>query len=243
MTTTVSPTLSYRETIAGFGAGVVGTIIGFPFDTVKTTMQTSSDRRTMFGTFKKIYQSEGVSRFYRGVASPLLALTILNTMNFTAYAAACRKLGISEGPGRSSFQPLVFLAGSAVGPIAALVSTPFELVKIQMQISKQFASSVLAARAIASENGFTSLYRGHSVNTSRECLFLGTYFMTYEHLRYTMASILPLSIAIPVSGGLAGSVGWFVSFPLDSIKANIQVIASIVNMLLTTNFIFIVLLG
>ena len=34
--------------------------------------------------------------------------------------------------------------------------------------------------------------------------------------------ILPSSIAIPLSGGISGGIGWFISFPLDCIKANVQ---------------------
>lgn len=213
--------LSYRETVAGAGAGMVGTLIGYPFDAVKTTMQTSGVSRSMFATFRHIFVAEGAAAFYRGIASPMVALTILNTLNFTSYAVACKFLGIEKSV--STLQPLYFLAGSSVGPLAALVSTPFELVKIQMQISKQYSSSMTAARCIIRENGLVSLYRGHFVNTSRECLFLGTYFMTYEHMRCSISKIIPLSVAIPISGGFAGSFGWFLSFPLDCLKSNIQV--------------------
>ena len=51
---------------------------------------------------------------------------------------------------------------------------------------------------------------------------MGTYFFVYEHSRSTFASLLPTSLAIPISGGISGAVGWFISFPLDCIKANIQ---------------------
>ena len=44
----------------------------------------------------------------------------------------------------------------------------------------------------------------------------------YEHSRGGLTDILPSSLAIPLSGGISGSIGWFISFPLDCIKANIQ---------------------
>jgi len=34
----------------------------------------------------------------------------------------------------TGFNPLVFLAGATVGPAAAFVSTPFEFLKIQLQL-------------------------------------------------------------------------------------------------------------
>ena len=36
------PLSIYSEICAGFSAGIVGTILGFPLDTLKTRMQTSS---------------------------------------------------------------------------------------------------------------------------------------------------------------------------------------------------------
>lgn len=55
-------------------------------------------------------------------------------------------------------------------------------------------------------------------------VFLGVYFSTYEHLKHYImqGQLVHPSVAVPISGGIAGSVGWFVSFPLDCIKAHIQ---------------------
>ena len=29
-------------------------------------------------------------------------------------------------------------------------------------------------------------------------------------------------VSIPIAGGISGAVGWFISFPLDCVKSNIQ---------------------
>ena len=225
----------YVEATAGFSAGVVGTLIGYPLDTVKTTMQSqvasiststpsSSSSSNMFRTCKHIYSKNGISGFFRGVASPLLALTVLNTMNFSSYATFKAMLIGEKDEERTpgSFQPMYFVAGAMAGPLASVISTPFELVKIQMQISKRYKSSIEASYLICKHNGLRALFRGHGVNTTREMTFLGTYFFVYEHSRRTFASLLPTSFAIPISGGISGAIGWFISFPLDCIKANIQ---------------------
>ena len=55
-------------------------------------------------------------------------------------------------------------------------------------------------------------------------MFLASYFYTYEGVREVLINrfqILP-QIAIPISGGISGALAWFVSFPLDCIKAGIQ---------------------
>lgn len=194
--------------------------VGFPFDTVKTKMQTTKTNMSMLSAIRVIQIEDGILGFYRGVAAPLFALTILNTMNFSVYAMLKTKLKVEKDI--TYFEPKIFLAGSAVGPVASLISTPFELVKLQMQVYKQYSSSINAAVSILHRQGILALYKGHQVNTFREMLFLGTYFTVYEHSKNIFVSSLPSVLAIPLAGGFSGSIGWFVSFPLDSIKANIQ---------------------
>jgi solute carrier family 25 (mitochondrial carnitine/acylcarnitine transporter), member 20/29 len=219
-----------NELFCGATAGVFGTILGFPFDTVKTRMQTQSQQyQTMIQTFKKIYQEEGfINGFYRGVIPPLGALTILNMMNFTVYAKFSELFQFErENRTLSRIEPKTFLAGAFAGISAAVVSTPFELVKIQMQLetlSKSFQgrNSFSAAKEIVSKYGVQRLYRGHSINTIREMVFLGTYFFVYEHSKHLLLPYFPVLLSIGISGGMSGAVGWMISFPLDCIKANIQ---------------------
>ena len=68
------------------------------------------------------------------------------------------------------------------------------------------------------------LYTGHVVNTARESVFFAYYFYTYEGIREVFIHNInkPAQIAIPLSGGLSGGISWFVSFPLDCMKAGVQ---------------------
>jgi len=225
------------EAIAGATAGVVGTTLGYPLDSIKTRMQAGASSK---GIVARIFREEGVRGFYRGVASPLAALTILNTLNFSTYARFRTLIGVSEKRlADGFFEPLVPLAAAAVGPISALISTPFELVKTQMvrsraslssSSSSSSSSSLAKAIELVREHGVASLYRGHVVNTSREIVFLSTYFAVYEHTRvHLQASSLSPSFSIPLAGGISGAIGWFVSFPLDCIKSNIQIKAPAID--------------
>lgn len=227
-----------KDALAGATAGVIGTILGFPFDTTKTTMQLSNMSATK--SIRTIYAESGFVGFYKGVGSPLVALTILNTVNFTSYAQFCSFLNVQSSIDlkKKNFEWKIPLAAACVGPIASTISTPFELVKTQMQLSASnsamtsngnvWRNSLHAAVDLVKRFGIRYLYLGHSVNTLREMLFLSTYFSVYEHLKYSLASnnvwwgsLSPL-MSVPLSGGCAGACGWFVSFPLDLIKTNIQ---------------------
>jgi len=79
--------MSVDVTISGIFAGIVGTILGFPFDTVKTKMQTNKNKyNSMRTTFYKVAVEEGLKNgFYRGIGSPLVSLTFLNMLNFSSY--------------------------------------------------------------------------------------------------------------------------------------------------------------
>jgi solute carrier family 25 carnitine/acylcarnitine transporter 20/29 len=117
------------------------------------------------------------------------------------------------------------LAGACIAPLISIVSTPFELLKTQMQlgVAKQ-ATTLSAAKAIWALHGLRGLYCGHSINILREAVFLSAYFGTYEHTKLLLCASAGLGTAagVPLAGGLAGVTGWVASFPLDCVRANIQ---------------------
>jgi solute carrier family 25 carnitine/acylcarnitine transporter 20/29 len=181
-----------------------------------------------------------VAGFYRGVGSPLVALTVLNSCNFFFYnffrdaiISKYQADNVARNIPHKIF-PTSMVACIFVAPISSLISTPFELVKIQMQLDlrssftsvdrKKYKNSLDCCLKVLREFGYRGLYLGHTVNTLREMVFLSTYFTTYESVRRNdmLASTVPLWASIPLAGGIAGALGWFISFPLDCIKAHIQ---------------------
>eukprot|EP01038_Epipyxis_sp_PR26KG_P004277 gene4277-6057_t len=223
----------WKDSIAGACAGVTGTLLGYPLDSIKTRMQVeamrmSSSNITMKRAIYHIYQENGLMGFYRGVLSPLFSLTILNTLNFTNYNYFKNVICNSSNTKHEVISGWkIGLAGSCVGPFAAIISTPFELVKTYMQLNGNNKNSLSVTFEIIRTKGVKALYVGHLVNTTREVTFLSTYFMVYEHLKASFLVSnhiinLPTPITIAISGGSAGAIGWFISFPLDCIKSNIQ---------------------
>lgn len=220
----------YKVASAGAFAGIVGTCLGYPLDVLKTRMQLSSNK-SMLEAAKTIYINDNLSGFYRGISSPIVALTLLNTVNFSAFSSFKSYLSSFES-NLLSGTSIVPISGALVGPIASMISTPFELIKTQMQLdlnnasrkneSRLFKNSFHAVTAIHFKHGFTILYLGHGVNTLREMLFLSTYFTSYEIAKKYCSDLFPSAISIPLAGGISGATGWLVSFPLDCIKSNIQ---------------------
>lgn len=98
----------------------------------------------------------------------------------------------------------------------------------QMQLDnitkKEFESSFHCLRTLVSRHGLSVVYTGHGVNTLREAAFLGNYFFVYEGLRESLIASqwLQVQVAVPVAGGCSGALAWFVSFPLDCVRAGVQ---------------------
>ena len=214
-----------QEALGGLSAGIVGTIIGYPLDLVKTRMQTSSSGKNMsiLGVAGNIVRTEGIVALYKGVAPPLISLSLLNTINFTQYCYFREFWG-----GTNGWDVRNGLAGLSGAPITSFISTVENLVKTQMQLdnvtAKRYKSSFDCVQSLTKSHGISVLYTGHVINTAREATFLGMYFYCYEGLRESILSnhMVPPQVAIPVAGGCAGAISWFVSFPLDCIRAGVQ---------------------
>ena len=220
---TPPPHLPYL--ISGFAAGSLGTLLGYPFDVCKVKMQTDFRGYPSLGkAFGRIAREEGLKGFYRGVGAPLTALTILNSLAFSIFAETKALVGAPEQAPRK-FEPRIALAALMITPFTAVISTPFELLKTQMVMrpSSYLGLNFLQSAAhIARAHGPRALYTAHVVNTAREGLFLASYFTGYEHLKGMGEQLLPAPIVVPLSGGIAGAASWFITFPLDLIKGNIQ---------------------
>ena len=261
-----TPTVDLKvEALGGLSAGIIGTVIGYPLDLVKTRMQTSAllektntspiptkptststltpkpqqQSTNLFQVGYKILRNEGISSLYKGMTPPLISLSILNTITFTSYNYIRIQYDANRG-----FDVRNFLAGFTIAPLCSTISTVEHLIKTQMQLDnvhqKRFRNSWHCLTTLVRENGGGSiriLYLGHGVNTIREGVFIGTYFYTYEGMRIKLDQIFggdpninntkdqkqkAAAWTIPFAGGLSGAWAWFVSFPLDCVKAGVQ---------------------
>ena len=68
----------------GFLYGGTNTLVGHPFDTVKTKMQTQSEhmglKTGVIDTIKNVYKIEGAVGFYRGWLPPFLGSVVYRSV-------------------------------------------------------------------------------------------------------------------------------------------------------------------
>lgn len=102
------------DVFAGTVGGIAVVIVGHPFDTTKTRLQTapSGFYRNTIDCVRKTIQWEGTKGFYRGVYSPLAGQMFFRACSFATFYSTMDYL--KEGNQPLSPQKL-FIAGATTG--------------------------------------------------------------------------------------------------------------------------------
>lgn len=98
--------------IAGFGSGIIQSIVGYPLDTIKVYSQEPSFN-------KKIK----LKNLYRGLSYPLITNSFLCSINFYTFEYFRKKY---------NYYP--FQAGAITGIISGIIINPIEIYKIKKQL-------------------------------------------------------------------------------------------------------------
>lgn len=138
-------------------------MIDYPFDTIKTRLQTASLARIVGGgsgngsvgggtpataesplqCLRNTVAREGIRGLYRGCITPCMGAAFEDGISFGVYHAVARTVG-SPPPHRAgaAARPedlpirLVFLSGACGGMCTSFISTPLELIKCRLQVDR-----------------------------------------------------------------------------------------------------------
>ena len=155
-----------KQPLIGCVCGVLGRLIEFPLDTIKTRLQTASlaalQARIAAGgraagaappplpplesplqCLRNTLSKEGVRGLYRGCITPCMGAAVEDSISFSVYHAVARAIG-STPPHRAGLPsrpedltlPGVFLAGSCGGMSTSFLVTPLELIKCRLQVDR-----------------------------------------------------------------------------------------------------------
>jgi solute carrier family 25 carnitine/acylcarnitine transporter 20/29 len=194
--------------LSGGIAGIVQTLVGHPFDTAKTIIQ-SRGRQEIIRNF---IQTPGI--WYSGAFYPLISAIVLNSFIFGIQRNIMEKLRFDGGVDANSggANNIVYrsaISGGITGTIVSIFTVPFENWKIQSQSD--------VCRQFLKENGFIkSAFHGTGITMMRESSAMFIYFGTYDYLR-TYMNYGPF-----FSGLCSGIANWGVTYPIDTIKSRIQ---------------------
>lgn len=84
--------LTLKKIIAGGISGQVFWISGYPFDVVKSFIQSCLKNVSMKAAFKFLYRRHGISYFYRGLSVTLLRAFPVSAINFVSYEYVSKRL-------------------------------------------------------------------------------------------------------------------------------------------------------
>jgi len=207
-----------REGMIGLGVGVLyGTsnvMAGHPFDTIKTKMQAQSgfESQGMIQSFMKTLRAEGIRGLYRGCVPPLWGSGIYRSTQFAVFESVytyCDGFGKTEIPMTAGIQVRVVLGGMAASTARAIIETPLELAKVRRQTGQSWQ--------------FRNLYKGFGVTLARTMGLMCTYFILVDSMRRNMADQFKKPLIGPfLVSGVAATVGWWVVWPLENMKSQVQ---------------------
>uniref|UniRef100_A0A7E5A049 Mitochondrial glutamate carrier 1-like n=1 Tax=Panagrellus redivivus TaxID=6233 RepID=A0A7E5A049_PANRE len=223
-------------------AGIVGVTCVFPIDLVKTRLQNqrvSADGKVEYKGIldcaKKTWQRGGTSTFakvgslYSGSAVNILLITPEKAIKLVANDFFRAQLAQPGEKSLSSFRGMI--AGGLAGLLQITVTTPMELLKIQMQQSGGNESAWRLAKELYQKNGIAGLYRGLISTIGRDVPFSMIYFPLFAKFdslgpRKSDGSGDAVFYHSFISGIAAGGIGSFCVTPLDCIKTRMQTIKS-----------------
>jgi len=235
--------------INGGIAGIIGVTCVFPLDLVKTRLQNQKVGpngekmyASMLDCFKKTYKAEGYFGMYRGSAVNILLITPEKAIKLAANDYFRHRL---TGPDGKLPVTREMLAGGSAGLCQIVVTTPMELLKIQLQDAGRVAAQLkasgqstahlpkISALSVTKEllrtKGILGLYKGTRATMLRDVSFSMVYFPLFANLNKLGPRKSPDSSESVfwwsfVSGMMAGSVSAAAVNPADVVKTRLQLL-------------------
>ncbi|XP_065202471.1 mitochondrial glutamate carrier 1-like [Planococcus citri] len=228
-------------------AGVIGVSVVFPLDLVKTRLQSqqigpNGERmyNSMLDCFRKTYRAEGYFGMYKGSAVNILLITPEKAIKLAANDFF--RYHLTTEPGKPL--PLIreMIAGASAGFCQIVITTPMELLKIQMQDAGRVAAQAklegktvpkISATSLTLDlirtKGILGLYKGAAATMFRDVSFSIIYFPLFARLnslgpRKSDGSGEAVLWCSFLSGCTSGSLAALLVNPIDVVKTRLQAI-------------------
>ncbi|CAI2375571.1 unnamed protein product [Moneuplotes crassus] len=218
--------------ISGTIAGICGTVVGHPLDTIKTKIQLSQGKYGGIQTFNNIVvrevkgsYSKAFLKLFNGITYPIIGNAPIVATIFSVNTLCNNLFQGSDIPQTCS----IFISGFIAGASISIFLTPTELLKIRKQAMK--LKKITYPQIIKQQYkslGIKGLYQGYCI-TLIKCTFpYGIFFVTNYKLREIFNLDLDqntsflLLVKKVFAAGIGGQCHWLCAYPLDVIKSNIQ---------------------
>lgn len=153
----------YLKFLAGALTGGTGSIIGNPFDVMKTLAQTNTTGEPLGGLVTKLYADQGIAGFYRGVQVNIIRACILNATKMGVYDATKGYITDYTGWSRKDVKTS-FISAFVAGFFMTVTVAPSDMIRTKLMNQptdvKLYDGFVDCAKKTVAEGGVLSLWRG-----------------------------------------------------------------------------------
>ncbi|XP_018372369.1 PREDICTED: mitochondrial thiamine pyrophosphate carrier-like [Trachymyrmex cornetzi] len=183
--------------VAGASASCVGTIVSFPFDTMRTRLVAQSSNHRVYNgilhSCSSILRQESPRVFFFGLLPTLLQIAPHTGLQFTFYEFFKGLYKRYTSDTDTTFYNSM-LSGSAAGLIAKTIVYPFDLAKKRLQIQgfqhgrkgfgKFFQCNGLldCLKVTVKEEGVQGLFKGLMPSQIKAAITTALHFTTYEQV-------------------------------------------------------------
>ncbi|ESS70878.1 mitochondrial carrier protein [Trypanosoma cruzi Dm28c] len=213
--------ISSSEMVAGSVAGFVEHFAMFPFDTIKTRIQSGSSPN-ITSALRQVFRSEPLTHLYRGVFPILVSAVPSHGAYFGSYESAKRVFGEDSNAS-------ILISSSCAAAAHDTIATPFDVVKQRMQMDngRRFTSSLRCARYVFEENGLRVFFVSLPTTILMNVPHVATYWTVYEGFLAFLGGGRrdkenELAVEYVAAALLAGTMASVVSSPLDVAKTHLQ---------------------
>lgn len=184
----------YVEICSGMVSGFTQTIIGHPFDTLKTLKQN-----------KLSLNSIPIRSIFKGLVPSLIQCPPLVCTTFFCNSYCYKKTNNS------------IISGMCSGFMAGLIICPMEYLKVGQQVGQRVKQKKTGNyndnRTIMSN--MCKSYKTLHIVLMREVPALTIYFSSFRHMKNNKINTF-------IAGSTSGVLSWIITYPIDTIKTRVQ---------------------
>lgn len=223
-----------QKLLVGATSGLIGTGIVYPFDIIKTHLQTHNESSlSLIGNTRRASQTillsgrGSLSNFYRGFGACIFGIAPEKAIKLAVNDYVRTKLQGANKGGDALTVGQEILAGSSAGITQLAVTVPYEGTKIKLQMQGQLHPALRkSAFELLTQMGPAGLYTGFTATLWRDLPFCMMFFPLYANLKELLRGGQPESEepfhASLIAGMISGGVSGVTVTPADVLKTRIQ---------------------
>jgi solute carrier family 25 protein 16 len=187
----------FRNFLSGSLAGVLSALATYPFDLLRTRLAFDSKtlKPSILAMASKIYHEEsaGIRNFYRGVVPTVVGMIPYAGVSFLTYEglkdfAMTFPIATMQHNNQIHLHPWGSLVCGAIsGMVAQTCSYPFEIIRRNMQVSKDAGRNhdtmLITAKDIMKTRGLKGFFAGLGIGFVKVVPMFAVSFFSYEYLK------------------------------------------------------------